>query len=57
MLEAMAGIDDALWLWFALTVASSVFVAYDLATRTPEMKVMKWGWVLTTLYLGPIWRA
>jgi hypothetical protein len=57
MVEAMAGIDGAVWLGFALTVASSVFVAHDLATRTPEMRVMKCGCVLTALDLGPIGRT
>lgn len=50
----MTAIDGALWLWFALAFASVLYVAYDLATRTPEMTVMKWGWVLVTLYTGPI---
>ncbi|GAB2452736.1 hypothetical protein GCM10011375_39800 [Hymenobacter qilianensis] len=44
----------ALWLWFALTLVSVLYVAWDLITRTPEMKVMKWGWVLVTLYTGPV---
>lgn len=43
-------IDSALWIWFALTAVSGAFVAWDLLTRTPEMKVMKWGWILVTLY-------
>jgi hypothetical protein len=46
--------DIALWIWFSLTAASVVYVAWDLITRTPEMKVMKWGWVLVTLYTGPV---
>ncbi len=47
-------IDIALWIWFALTAVSVAFVAWDLFTRTPEMKVMKWGWILVTLYTGII---
>ncbi len=47
-------IDTALWIWFALTALSVAFVAWDLFTRTPEMKVMKWGWILVTLYTGVI---
>ncbi|RYU84810.1 DUF4396 domain-containing protein [Hymenobacter persicinus] len=43
-----------LWGWFALTALSVAYVAWDLFTRTPEMKVMKWGWVLVTLYTGPV---
>ncbi len=45
-------IDTALWIWFALTVVSTVYVAWDLFTRAPEMKMMKWGWILVTLYTG-----
>lgn len=43
-----------LWAWFGLTALSVAYVAYDLITRTPEMPVMKWGWVLVTLYTGPV---
>ncbi len=39
-------------IWFMLTALSVAFVAYDLLTNTPEMKVMKWGWVMVTLYTG-----
>ncbi|MDQ3064502.1 MAG: DUF4396 domain-containing protein [Acidobacteriota bacterium] len=45
-------IDTTLWIWFALTAVSVAYVAWDLFTRTPEMKVMKWGWILVTLYTG-----
>ncbi len=40
--------------WFLMTAISVAYVAWDLFTRTPEMKVMKWGWVLVTLYTGII---
>jgi Domain of unknown function (DUF4396) len=43
-----------LWIWFGLTALSVAYVAYDLVTNTPEMPVMKWGWVLVTLYTGPV---
>lgn len=43
-----------LWSWFVLTALSVAYVAWDLFTSTPEMKVMKWGWVLVTLYTGPV---
>ncbi|MBF9223338.1 DUF4396 domain-containing protein [Hymenobacter sp. BT662] len=43
-----------LWVWFGLTLLSVAYVAWDLFTSTPEMKVMKWGWVLVTLYTGPV---
>lgn len=39
-------------IWFSLTALSVIYVAYDLITNTPEMKVMKWGWVLVTFYTG-----
>ncbi len=38
--------------WFLLTAVSVGYVTYDLVTSTPEMKVMKWGWILVTLYTG-----
>lgn len=46
--------DGAWWGWFGLTALSLAYVAYDLFTHTPEMKVMKWGWLLVTLYTGPV---
>jgi hypothetical protein len=39
-------------IWFSLTAVSLGYVTYDLVTSTPEMKVMKWGWMLVTLYTG-----
>lgn len=53
-MNAVGIIEPALWVWFALTAFSVIFVAYDLFTRTPEMRVMKWGWLLVTLYAGPV---
>lgn len=47
-------IDLALTVWFLLTGASVAFIAWDLFTRTPEMKVMKWAWLLVALYTGPV---
>lgn len=46
--------EFVLWIWFGLTALSGAYVAWDLFTRTPEMKVMKWGWGLVTLYTGPV---
>ncbi len=40
--------------WFALTVASTAYVAYDLLARTPAIGVMKLGWILVLLYTGPV---
>lgn len=54
LLGQLAWIDAILLVWFTLTALSVIYVAYDAATRNPEMKVMRLGWVLVTLYLGPI---
>jgi hypothetical protein len=45
-------IDGVMLLWFALTALSVAFVAIDIR-NTPESVVMKWGFVLLTLYSGP----
>jgi hypothetical protein len=54
VLGRLAWIDVILLGWFALTAASVVYVAWDAQRNNPELKVMKWGWILVTLYLGPI---
>jgi len=49
---------DAIWAtWIVLAVVSAGYVAYDAFTQNPELTVMKWGWVLVTLYIGPIGAA
>ena len=53
-LGPLAWIDVILLFWFALTALSVVYVAWDVFTNSPEMTVMKWGWILVTLYLGPL---
>lgn len=50
----LAWIDVILLAWFILTFISVIYVAWDAFTNNPELKVMKWGWILVTLYLGPI---
>ncbi len=45
-------IDGVMFLWFGLTALSVAFVAIDIR-NTPESPVMKWGFVLLTLYSGP----
>ena len=45
-------IDGVMLLWFGLTALSVLFVAIDIR-RTPENPVLKWGFVLLTLYSGP----
>ncbi len=46
-----------LWVWFASVFVSVVYVAFDAFTNNPELTVMKWGWVLVTLFTGPIGAA
>ncbi|WP_371423051.1 DUF4396 domain-containing protein [Tardiphaga sp.] len=50
-------LDTVLIAWFALTALSVAYVAWDAFTRNPELRVMKWGWVLVTLYGGPVMAA
>ena len=45
-------IDGLMLLWFALVALSVAFVAIDIRS-TPENPVMKWGFILITLYSGP----
>ena len=47
-------IDLILLGWFALTALSVAYVAWDAYRNNPELTVMKWGWVLVTLYTGPV---
>jgi len=47
-------LDYALIAWFVLTGLSVAYVAWDAFTRNPELTVMKYGWVLVTLYAGPV---
>src|SRR5674476_1064736 len=46
-------LDGVMLLWFAEVVASFVFVASDIK-RTPESPVLMWGFVIVTLFTGPI---
>ena len=50
-------LDPLLIAWFVATALSVAYVAWDAFTRNPELKVMKWGWLLVTLYGGPIMAA
>lgn len=45
-------LDGVILLWFLLTALSVAFVAIDIRA-TPESAVMKWGFVLVTLFTGP----
>lgn len=45
--------DYFLIVWFVLAIASAIYVAFDQFNGNPEPTVMKWGFVLVTLYMGP----
>ena len=41
--------------WVALAGLSTLYVAWDgLVRGNPENTVMKWGWILITLYIRPV---
>jgi hypothetical protein len=54
ILGRLAWIDVILLAWFALVIISVAFVAWDSFRKLPEPGVIKWAWVLTTFYLGPV---
>jgi len=45
-------IDYFLVFWFALAIASTIYVAWDQYRNNPEPTVMKWGFILVTLDIG-----
>ena len=47
-------IDYFLIVWFTLAGLSTLYVAWDQFRNNPEPTVMKWGFVLVTLYMGPL---
>jgi FtsP/CotA-like multicopper oxidase with cupredoxin domain len=47
-------IDFVVYAWLIIAVLSAIYVAYDQFGHNPEAPVMKWGFVLVTLYMGPI---
>jgi len=47
-------IDIVLIVWFILAGLSVTHVADDAFANNPELTVMKWGWILVTLYTGPV---
>ncbi len=46
--------DVVVWGWLITAVLSAAYVAWDQFRGNPEPAVMKWGFVLVTLYMGPI---
>ncbi|WP_050578482.1 multicopper oxidase domain-containing protein [Rhizobium leguminosarum] len=47
-------VDYLLVAWFLLAALSTAYVAWDQFRNNPEPAVMKWGFILVTLYLGPV---
>ena len=46
--------DIFVHVWLVVAVLSAAYVAWDQFHGNPEPSVMKWGFVLVTLYMGPI---
>ena len=46
-------LQTMLAIWFAAVALSTAYVAWDAFTYNPETAVMKWAFVLVTLYTGP----
>lgn len=57
ILGPLAWIDVVVLGWIALTVAAAIYVAWDAFRNNPELQIMKWAWVLVTLYTGPLGAA
>lgn len=47
-------IDYLLIVWLALAALSTLYVSWDQFRNNPEPVVMKWGFILVTLHLGPV---
>src|SRR3979411_631047 len=47
-------VDYFLVVWFTLAAASTGYVAWDQYRNNPEPSVMRWGFILVTLYMGPL---
>lgn len=50
-------IDWTIAFWFILTALSVPYVAWDAFRNNPEMTVMKWGFLLITVFMGPVGAA
>jgi hypothetical protein len=50
-------LDAVLMGWLALTLLSTMYVARHALSRNRGPAVTRWGWVLVTLYTGPIGAA
>src|SRR6195256_5635153 len=47
-------IDYFLLVWFVVASLSALYVGIDQYRNNPEPVVMKWGFILVTLYMGPL---
>ena len=47
-------IDYLVLAWLVLAILSTIYVAFNQFRGNPEPAVMKWGFILVTLYMGPI---
>ena len=47
-------IDIFVYAWLIVAGLSAAYVAWDQFSGNPEPSVMKWGFVLITIYMGPI---
>ncbi|OZI57835.1 DUF4396 domain-containing protein [Bordetella genomosp. 1] len=47
-------VDYFLAVWFVLAGLSTLYVGIDQYRNNPEPVVMKWGFILVTLYMGPL---
>jgi len=45
--------DTLLLVWFGAVALSVAYVAWDAINFNPEVSVMKWAFILVTLYIGP----
>jgi len=47
-------LDTVLYACFVLVGLSVIYVAWDAFTNNPEMTIMKWGWIIVTLYTSVV---
>jgi hypothetical protein len=47
-------VDYFLVVWFVIALTSTLYVGWDQYRNNPEPVVMKWGFILVTLYMGPL---
>ena len=52
LLGPLAWIDVVVLGWIVITLVSAAYVAWDAFSNNPELRIMKWAWVLVTLYTG-----